>query len=298
VTEYDAVFLFREAAFIGPALLERWIHWRGVPIIFDYDDAIWIAQTSGANGLMALAKCVGKTRTIARLSTHVTPGNDYLATFARRYSSQVTVVPTTIDTEKYVVRRPVPDRDPVVIGWSGSHSTIRYVGALRGPLQQLAKEQRFRLRIIGGKIDPIPGVDVECVPWRAATEVDDLNEIDVGVMPLPDDDWARGKCGLKALQYMALAIPTICSPVGVNREIVSHGVNGLHATTPEEWIETLRSLISRPDLRHRLGSAGRATVEARYSAVSQVPRLRQILEQAVAQRRREPSVILQSGAGR
>ena len=84
VTEYDAVFLFREAAFIGPALLERWIHWRGVPIIFDYDDAIWIPQTSGANGLMALVKCVGKTRTIARLSTHVTPGNDYLATFARR----------------------------------------------------------------------------------------------------------------------------------------------------------------------------------------------------------------------
>jgi len=297
VTDYDAVFLFREAAFVGPALLERWIHWRGVPIIFDYDDAIWIPQTSGANGLMTLAKCVGKTRTIARLSTHVTPGNDYLAAFARQYARNVTIVPTTIDTDKYVVRRPVPDRDPVVIGWSGSYSTVRYVEALREPLRDLARTERFRVRIIGGEIEPIPGVDVECVPWRSAAEVEDLNQIDIGVMPLTDDEWARGKCGLKALQYMALGIPTTCSPVGVNSQIISHDVNGLLATTREEWTEALRSLIRRPELRHRLGLRGRATVEEKYSAQSQVPRLRQILEQAVAERRGAPSGVLHSRTG-
>ncbi len=126
--------------------------------------------------------------------------------------------------------------------------------------------------------EPLPGVETRIIPWSAATEVDELSKMDVGLMPLRDDEWARGKCGLKALLHMSLAQPVVCSPVGVNREIVQHGVNGFLATTTEDWVAHLRELLDSPELRYRLGAAGRSTVEQRYSAISQVPRVASILQ--------------------
>ncbi len=283
VRDYDAVYVFREAALLGPPVFERMIARARVPLIFDFDDAIFVPYRSPSNGYLSYLKFPAKTRTICRLATHVMAGNPFLADYAREVNRNVTIVPTTIDTEKYTVDETKVAADPPVIGWSGSYSTVQHLDTLRDVLQQLAKEERFRLRVIGTPQYELEGVDVEAMPWRAATETDDLSVMDVGIMPLPDDRWSKGKCGLKALQYMALGIPTICSPVGVNIDIIQDGANGFIAASDDEWIEKLKALLRSAELRKRLGRAGRSTVEAQYSALVQAPRVYQILESVVRQ---------------
>lgn len=280
VREYDAVYVFREASLLGPPLFEYWVKRAGVPMIFDFDDAIFVSYVSPSNGYLSYLKFPGKTRTICRFSTHVMAGNPYLAEYARQVNDNVTIIPTTIDTEKYN-RQPAPSSTRLpVIGWSGSFSTVQHLDTLRGALQRLAKQTRFKLRVIGTPRYELGGVEVEALPWRAATELDDLSAIDIGVMPLPDDQWSKGKCGLKALQYMALGVPTICSPVGVNSEIIQDGKNGLLAASEDEWVKKLALLLGSPELRDRLGAAGRATVEQKYSAIVQAPRVYQLIKAA------------------
>jgi len=274
---FDLVYVFREAALLGPAWFERAIARTGVPMIFDFDDAIFVAYKSPSNGYLSYLKFPGKTAAICRLSAHVMAGNQYLADYALKVNQNVTIVPTTIDTRKYnVADRPA--NDVPVIGWSGSHSTAQHLDTLRDILQELARTEKFRLRVIGAGGYNLPGVEVESIPWRAESEVDDLRPMDVGIMPLPDDQWSKGKCGLKALQYMALGIPTVCSSVGVNSAIISDGVNGMLADTKDEWIAKLKELMNSPELRTRLGSTGRRTVEDKYSAESQAPRVLEIFK--------------------
>lgn len=277
---YNAVYVLREMALLGPPLFERAVARSGVPFIFDFDDAVFVPYVSPANGYLSYLKFPGKTRTICRLAAHVLAGNAYLADYARRVNDRVTVVPTTIDTEKYAFEERGSD-DPPVIGWSGSYSTAQHLDTIRPALQRLARSHRFRLRVIGAPGYRVEGVDVEAMPWRAETEVADLRRIDIGIMPLPDEPWSRGKCGLKALQYMALGIPTVCSPVGVNSEIIREGENGHLAATGDEWVEKLTLLLRSAELRGRLGRAGRATVEERYSAEGQAPRVFQVIESVV-----------------
>jgi glycosyltransferase involved in cell wall biosynthesis len=204
-------------------------------------------------------------------------GNPYLAGYARQVNSNVTVVPTTIDTEKYQPREAAPTTIPV-IGWTGSHSTVQHLDTLRGVLRRLAQQDNFRLRVIGTPTYQLPGVDVEAMKWQSKTEADDLKPIDIGVMPLPDDAWSKGKCGAKALQFMGLGIPTVCSPVGVNTDIIRDNQNGFLAATEDEWVEKLSNLIRSVPLRARLGRAGRETVEQKYSAISQAPRVFEIFK--------------------
>jgi glycosyltransferase involved in cell wall biosynthesis len=277
VRDYDLVYVFREAAVLGPPIFERMVAWSRVPMVFDFDDAVFVPYVSPSNGYLSYLKFPGKTRSICRLSTHVMAGNPYLADYARKVNDHVTIVPTTIDTDKYTVEPRRADGVPV-IGWSGSYSTVQHLDTLRSALQRLAREITFRLRVIGTPKYELEGVDVEALPWRSETEVSDLQLMDIGIMPLPDDKWSKGKCGLKALQYMALGIPTVCSPVGVNTDIIQDGENGNIAATEDEWVEKLAALLKSAELRERLGLAGRATVEARYSARVQAPRVCRIFE--------------------
>jgi len=251
-----------------------------VPFVFDFDDAVFIPYVSPSNGYLSYLKFPGKTRSICRMAAHVMAGNQYLADYAGKVNERVTIVPTTIDTEKYRVEPRAENAVPVV-GWSGSFSTAAHLATVKGALRKLAERERFRLRVIGAQDFKIEGVEVEAMPWRAATELEDLRPFDVGIMPLPDDQWSRGKCGLKALQYMALGVPTVCSPVGVNSEIIHDGENGLLASTDEEWVEKLSRLLRSKEERARLGRAGRETVEARYSAAVQAPRVYDIFASVV-----------------
>jgi glycosyltransferase involved in cell wall biosynthesis len=266
--QYDLIYLFRESALVGPAWFERWARLLRCPVVYDFDDAVWVAAPSLANGWLSALKMPGKTRTSCRLATHVMAGNPYLAEYAAKVNSKTTVVPTTIELEKYSLASRNGAAVPV-IGWSGSFSTVAYLDAVRNTLQALARTQKFQLRVIGAPDYKLPGVDVISLPWVAWTEVEDLRPIDIGLMPLIDDEFSRGKCGLKALQYMALGIPPVVSPVGVNTQIIQDGVNGFLASTPEEWIAKITLLLRDPELRRRMGSAARATVEGKYSAAIQ-----------------------------
>ncbi|MBC8032341.1 MAG: glycosyltransferase family 4 protein [Pyrinomonadaceae bacterium] len=287
IKNYDVVYVFREAALLGPAFFEHWIHRSGVPMVFDFDDAVFVSYRSPTNGYLSYLKMASKTKAICRMASHVMAGNPYLAEYAGRVNDRVTIVPTTIDTEKYAVSRRRSEATVPTIGWTGSFSTVQHLDTLRPALEKLARRVPFRLRVIGTPSYQLEGARVEAMPWRSASELEDLNAIDIGIMPLPDDAWSKGKCGLKALQFMALGIPTVCSPVGVNTEIIQDGQNGFIAGSEDEWIEKLSLLLRSSELRERIGTAGRATVEAKYSANVQAPRVHELLQSVVRDAQRE-----------
>jgi glycosyltransferase involved in cell wall biosynthesis len=167
---------------------------------------------------------------------------------------------------------------------------------LRGALKKLAERESFRLRVIGTPTYDCPPLDVEAIRWRSETEVDDVAPVDIGVMPLPDDRWSKGKCGLKALQFMALGIPTVCSPVGVNTDIIQDDQNGFIAGTEDEWVDKLTRLLRSHELRQRLGQAGRVTVEQKYSAITQTPRVYEIFKSVLRDAKEPVDAVVRSAA--
>jgi hypothetical protein len=287
--QYDVVILQRDLLPLGTLkpFLELALVRRNPRVVFDFDDAIFATGSTGLrdHGSRHGLRDADKIGHIVSASRHVIAGNDVLATWARRWNSQVTVVPTVIDTDVYKVRRWTDSGDSITIGWSGTHGNLHYLAKLSPVLQALSREFRIRLRIICNP-HSVPldfgRMTMEHRVWRLATEVADLQELDIGLMPLPDDVWARGKCGLKALQYMACGVPCIVSPVGVNAEIVTSGLNGFTATSDEEWTRALRELIASAELRRRLGQAARQTVVDRYSASRWVPELAGVLSRVAA----------------
>lgn len=274
---YQAAYVYREAALLGSTAIERRVA-RRLPLVFDFDDAIYLQAISPGNAAFAWLKRPGKTAELCALARHVMVGNDHLAAFAREHAAAVTVVPSTVDTDVYRPRGTQAGPRPIV-GWTGSATTAPYLEALLPALVRLRERADFQLRVIGAR-PALPGLDVQVLPWRAESEVQDLLPVDVGLMPLPDDAWSQGKCGMKALQYMGLGIPPVVSPVGANRSIVEHGRNGMHASSDDEWVAHLFELLHDPALRARLGAAGRATIDERFSARVQAPRVQALFEQA------------------
>jgi glycosyltransferase involved in cell wall biosynthesis len=265
-SRFDLVYIFREAALVGPAFLESIAGLSGAPIVFDFDDAVFLRYRSPSNGYLSYLKFPGKTKRLCRGAREVMAGNDYLAEWASRHNARVSVVPTTIDTDRYRPELRARRHELPTVGWTGSHSTRAHLSLAVPALAKLAARRPFRLVVIGADAPEIEGAVIESRPWRSSTEVFDLADLDVGIMPLPDDPWSRGKCGCKAIQYMGLGIPAVVSPVGANTRIVTHGKNGFLARDEGEWVSLLEALLKDEDLRGRLGREGRRTVEERYSA--------------------------------
>ncbi|MBL7952474.1 MAG: glycosyltransferase family 4 protein [Flavobacteriales bacterium] len=266
MNDFDIIFVCREALMTRSTHFERAFKRSKAKVIFDFDDSIWLQNVSDANRMWAWVKDASKTSKLIGLADLVFAGNDYLAAYARGFNARVEVVPTTIDTEEY---RPVPvERDAAVrIGWSGSITTIQHF-QYAIPSLRILKEKygdRIAIHVIGDGSYEEPSIGVKGQPWRKRTEIEDLCAFDIGIMPLPDDEWARGKCGLKGLQYMGLGIPAIMSPVGVNSTIINDGENGFLATDTAEWVEKVSRLVEDPELRRRIGAAARRTVEDHYS---------------------------------
>lgn len=265
VSSYDLVFIQREAFVLGTCYFER-RYARKSKIIFDYDDAIWLDLVSGHNRKFRFLKNPDKTKTIISLSKLVFAGNQYLADYALRFNPSVVIVPTTIDTVAYQPDYK-PDKDKVCIGWSGSFSTIAHFETCLDALKIIRAKygDNVYFKVIGDGKYRNDELGITGLDWKKQTEVKDLQEIDIGIMPLPDDEWSKGKCGLKGLQYMALAIPTIMSPVGVNSQIITDERNGCLASTTDEWVAKLSSLIESAEKRVRIGQQGRQTVLDHYS---------------------------------
>lgn len=267
--DYDIIVIAREAFITGSTYFERALSRRKGKVIFDFDDSIWLNVISNNNQLFSSLKDASKTARIIQLSDKVFAGNEFLATYAKKFNDNVVIIPTTIDTDVY---QPANNsiKKTVTIGWSGSTSTIEHFHFAIPALRILREKYKdlIAFKVIGDGNFFEPTLDIRGIPWKSETELDDLREIDIGIMPLPDNEWTWGKCGLKGLQYMALEIPTIMSPVGVNLEIIQDGVNGFLANSAEEWVDKISALIEQPDLRSRIGKEGRKTIVAKYSVMS------------------------------
>jgi glycosyltransferase involved in cell wall biosynthesis len=262
---YDAVVVHRAVCLAGPAVLERVLAAGGPPLLFDFDDAIWLRHTSGANALFDRLKFPGKTATLCRLADRVVVGSEYLADWARAHSARVDVVPTSIDTAAYEVR----DRSPgarVVVGWTGSATSMTHLEAAAPLLRRLAAARPVEIRVLSTRTPVLPDVPVVFRHWTPENEVEEIRAFDVGIKPMPDDEWARGKCPMKELQYLALRVPAVVSAVGGSREAVRHGDNGFLVSSEDEWMDALLRLVDDPALRARLGDAGRRTVLERYAS--------------------------------
>lgn len=282
IRQYDLVFLYREAIPIGPPIIERLIHGLGVPMVHDFDDAIFMTSVSDANRSLAFLKNPGRVATILHLSRRAIVGNEFLARYARRHNDAVTVIPTVVDTGKFKPRAGArPPRVPVV-GWIGSPTTYQYLEGLSDVLREVAARHPFVLRVSGaGRPVVMPGVSVEEAPWSMEEEVRLFNGLDIGVYPLTDDDWSRGKCGFKAIQCMASGVPVVASAVGVNCEIITDGVDSFLAATPDEWVEKLSRLLSDTALRAQMAEVGRDTIERRYSLRVAAPQLAEVLRDSL-----------------
>jgi glycosyltransferase involved in cell wall biosynthesis len=262
---YDAVVIHRTVCLAGPAVLERVIARLGRPVVFDFDDAIYLLHTTAANRAIGWLKFPGKTATLCRISSHVVVANAELAAYARRYNPRVSIVPSSVDTDRYRPLQRAAAQGPLVIGWTGSSTSQAYIEMFGPVLRELLSRRPVALHVHSDREPVMPGIPFVWHKWSPDNEVDVLSRFDIGIMPMPDDAWARGKSAMKALLYMAMGIPVVCSSVGTNREVVRHGENGLLAATAEEWLTGLEMLIDDAALRKRLGAAGRSTVVERYS---------------------------------
>lgn len=283
---YDLVWVYREAIPVGPPWLERAIARRGLPIVYDFDDAIFLPAVSDANRAILFLKDTDRPAKIIGISRHVVVGNDFLGDFARRHNPAVTTLPSVVDTTYFVPRTDGGRRDgaPLVVGWIGSPTTYSYLESLADVLRGVHARHPFTLKVGGaGRPVRLSGLDVKEVQWSLSQEVSLFNTCDIGVYPLTDDDWARGKCGYKAIQFMACGVPVVAAAVGVNREIIRDGENGFLASTPEEWRAKLERLVLDPALRQRFALEGRRTIEERYSLRVTAPRLASIMHAAVGE---------------
>lgn len=265
--KYDFIFIHREAIPGGPPIIEYFIaKVLRKKIIYDFDDAIWLTDKTDESAVTRLVRSRKKVSLIVRWSYRVSCGNAYLAEYARQFNRNVVIIPTTIDTGMHLPFATKQGSLKTTIGWTGSDSTIKYLKVLVPVMQSL--ENRYpeiQFLIIANKDPELPVKNFHFLPWKKETETEDLARIDIGIMPLPDDAWTRGKCGFKALQYMAMQIPAVVSPVGVNTEIVEHGLEGYWCTNDDEWYSHLEKLILDPQRRTEMGKRGRQKVIDHYS---------------------------------
>ncbi|MDP9413958.1 MAG: glycosyltransferase family 4 protein [Pseudomonadota bacterium] len=275
----DIIWIYAELFPYLPGWFERLALSRSRAIVYDFDDAFFHNYDASPNPLVRTL--LGrKLEPLLRRASACCCGNAYLEDYASRFCERTMVVPTVVDTAHYTPRiMPSDPSRPVVIGWIGSPTTWRYMRPMLPLLAELVRERGVKVRVVGAgpkaEQDRFPGL--ELLDWAENREVADVQGMDIGIMPVPDEIWALGKSGYKLIQYMACGLPVVASPVGVNRDIVAHGASGFLATTPAEWRSSLSLLLDDADLRLRMGLAGRKHAEEDYSLAVHAPRLAGLL---------------------
>jgi glycosyltransferase involved in cell wall biosynthesis len=264
--KYDFVFVHREASPLGPPIFEFLISkvFRK-KMIFDFDDSIWKMDVANENKIASILKQPSKIAKICKWSYKVSAGNDYLADYARQYNSNTFVIPTIVDTEGYHNRIQNQETENVNIGWTGSNTTIKYLDVIVPPLKSLEEKYDFTFYVIADKDPHLDLKSYQFIPWKKETEIDDLLKFHIGLMPLHFDEWEKGKCGFKAIQYMALGIPAIIAEIGVNKKIINHEKNGFLISNDEEWESYIKTLLCEVKARKEMGLSARKTIEDNYS---------------------------------
>jgi glycosyltransferase involved in cell wall biosynthesis len=282
-SRYDLIWIEYEALPWLPFLVESLFLSKQIPYVVDYDDAVFHYYDIHSSAFVR-AVLGHKIDRVMRNSALVIAGNSYLGDRARAAGARnVEILPSVVDLEKLRPGEEHP-RSDFTVGWIGSPSTEHYLSLLRDPLATLCRDGRTRVVAIGARRVALAGVPFEIKPWTETDESAVLNSFDVGVMPLIDSPWERGKCGHKLIKYMACALPVVASPVGVNGAIVQHGVNGFLASSPDEWVSALSQLRDNPPLARAMGREGRKTVERDYCTAVTAPKLAALLMQAAAHR--------------
>lgn len=263
---YDLVFIHRESYPLGPPVIERVLRFLNKKMIFDFDDAIFLPASSGTYEFLERFKRFGKVPEVISLCDLVIAGNRYLADFAVKYNENVSVIPTPVDTDLY---KPAPKCDAsgkIVIGWIGSKTTSSFLEPMKEVFERLLDTYpSVLIRIVGGDFDMSENPRIEKICWTLEDELRLLQGFDIGIMPMPDTKWTRGKCAFKTILYMSVGIPCVSSHVGMNTAVIQNGVNGFLAGSPNEWKEKLSKLIESPDLRASIGAKGRQTIIEKYS---------------------------------
>lgn len=266
--KYHFIFIHRETAPLFPPIFEFLIaKVFQKKIIYDFDDAIWLPNTSKQNRISAFLKFNQKVKWICRWAYKISAGNDYLCAYARQFNPNAVLNPTTIDMSHHKKSnlQETQKKGKIMIGWTGSHSTLKYLHEIEGVIKEIEKNYAIHFLVIANQKPDIQLDSLIFLPWKKESEIEDLSKIQIGIMPLTDDEWAKGKCGFKALQYMSLGIPTLASPVGVNTTIIQDGKNGFLCDRAEVWRDKLIMLIENESLRTELGKNAQQTVEKYYS---------------------------------
>jgi glycosyltransferase involved in cell wall biosynthesis len=284
----DVILIQREAMTFGPPLVE-WLAARVFkrPMVLDLDDATYVSYTSPTYGRAGRAlKWFSKTDDLIRWATIVTCGNRAIAEYVSNLGATARIIPTVVDTEIFRPAKRDTAAGPIVLGWIGTHSTFPYLESIFPVLEELARTLQFRLKVVGAGREEIsiPGVEIENVPWKLEREVEDFQSLDIGLYPIDaapySEKWAAGKSGFKAIQYMAVGIPYVATPVGGSAEIGEVGATHLFASNNKEWSIALERLISGPEERRRMGAAGRRHVVAHYGLPAQADKLAGALREA------------------
>jgi glycosyltransferase involved in cell wall biosynthesis len=279
VRQFGLVVIHMEALPYLPGFFERALGRTNIPYVYDFDDASFHQYDQSRWSLVRQLF----SRKIARIiegAALVTAGNEYLADYARRFNAHVVVVPTVVDVNRFLPRLEQRERKTVVVGWMGSRSTAAYLIERQSIWRAITADGRCTLRVIGSGPLMLSGAGAEVRRWSERTEIDDVRDFDIGIMPLRDDPWSRGKCGFKLIEYMACGLPVVASPVGVNSTIVKHGKTGFLCGSDEEWIARLRQLAYDPSLRTRMGEMGRRDVTESWSLQRWAPELARLLDRA------------------
>jgi len=268
---FDIIFIQREAFMMGTTFFEKSFSKTKAKLVFDFDDSIWLMDTSNANIKWEWLKSTEKTSKIISYSHLIFAGNNYLADYAKQFSRNVKILPTTIDTAFHKRPQPYTNNSKICIGWSGSITTIKHFQNIIPVLKKIKEKygDTVFFKVMGDATYENKELDIDGIAWSNETEVEVLSSFDIGIMPLPNDQWVKGKCGLKGLSYMSLEVPTIMSNIGVNPEIIEDGINGFLADSKEEWFDKISLLIESFELRKKLGENARKTVIERYSTESQ-----------------------------
>jgi len=279
-SRYDLIWVEHEIFPWFPAWAERVLVWKGRKYVADYDDARFHRYELHSN-LLVRAGLGKKIDAVMRRASLVIAGNEYLAAHARSAgASQVECIPTAVDLERYPLP-PLPRVGaPFTIGWIGSPVTAKYLDLVQPALTEFCRQTEARMVVIGARRVRAPGVPLQFLPWSEETEAKSIQSCDVGIAPLPDEPWSYGKCGYKIIQYMACGKPVITSPVGANKSIVQDGVEGLLASTQDEWVRALQELVRDPSLGVRMGQAGRLKVEREYCIQVTAPKLAKLFRAA------------------
>ncbi len=280
---HDIIFIQREVHMLGTTFFEKLLKLTGKKIVFDFDDAIWMQQPNVKRSLHFLKK-PSKTKDIIRMADAVLAGNAFLHDYAIPYNNNVIMFPTVVDTT-YFTKQSASNKkkDSICIGWSGSHTTINHFKYLEKVLLRLkAKyQEKINILVFGDADYEHEQLGTKGIAWKKEIEREILSSFDIGIMPLEENEWERGKCGMKALLYMASEVATIASPVGVNKEIIEHQKDGLLAHSEEEWFSALSLLIENEEVRNSIALEGRKTIEKRYAVETYQQRLLTLLDSFV-----------------